>query len=191
MSFTELIDGTGKSHRAKVNDRNQLLTRSVSQTRESFSTEDGNAYQVTCGKVTLTGDGSSALLYLKNNAEEDLVLDRVVLIMGSTDGTGDALFQTLRNPTAGTLISNEIVAGKSNSNHGSNNVIDADVYKGVEGDTLTDGTGVPLPIQQQANRSLLPLNRILPKGSSIGWKFTPPSGNTSMDVVIVGHFYYL
>jgi hypothetical protein len=171
MSFIELIDGTGKSYRAKVNDRNQLLTRSVSQTRESFSTEDGNAYQVTCGKVTLTGDGSSALLYLKNNAE--------------------ALFQTLRNPTAGTLIDNALVAGKSNSNHGSNNIIDADVYKGIEGDTLTDGTGVPLPIQQQANRSLLPLNRILPKGSSIGWKFTPPSGNTSMDVVIVGHFYYL
>ena len=43
MSFIELIDGTGKSYRAKVNDRNQLLTRSVSQTRESFSTEDGNA----------------------------------------------------------------------------------------------------------------------------------------------------
>jgi hypothetical protein len=188
---TKIQDGRGTGERAKVNSLGQLSVNAVGQTRENFSTEFGNAYQVTCGSITLTNDSASALLYIKNESDNKLVLDRVVLIMGVSDGTGDAKFQTLRNPTAGTIITNELQAGTSNSNHGSNNTLDGLTYKGVQGDTFTDGAGVPIPIQPQVNRSLLPLNRVIPKGSSIGWNFTPPAGNTNCNVVIVAHVYYL
>jgi hypothetical protein len=188
---TKIQDGRGTGEGAKVNSLGQLSVNSVGQTRENFSTEFGNAYQVTCGSITLTNDSTSALLYIKNESDSKLVLDRVVLLMGVSDGTGDAKFQTLRNPTTGTIITNELQAGTSNSNHGSNNSLDGLTYKGVQGDTFTDGTGVAIPVQQQINRSVLPLNRVLPKGSSIGWNFTPASGNTSVDVVIVAHVYYL
>jgi hypothetical protein len=191
MEF-QITDAKGNEYGAEVNSFNQLQVASVSQSRENYSTEFGNAFQVTNGRINLTNDSKSALLYIKNDSENDLVMDRVVLIQGSsTNGVGDASFQTLRNPTAGTIITNASLAGVSNSNHGSSNAINGLNYKGVQGDTFTNGTGVNLPIMQSQNRSTFPLNRVLPKGSSIGWAYTPPLSNTSIDIVIVAHVYYL
>jgi hypothetical protein len=48
---TKIQDGRGTGERAKVNSLGQLSVNAVGQTRENFSTEFGNAYQVTCGSI--------------------------------------------------------------------------------------------------------------------------------------------
>ena len=187
-----LRDGKGRGYLAGANAQNRLDTNSVVTDTEDNAIRTGDGWQIASGQVSFTGANESAILYVKNTGASDLVLDRAVLILGTATGAAagaDWSFQTLRNPTTGSIVTNELAAGISNSNHGSSKTPQADAYKGVESDTLTDGTGVALPIQQGENRTVFPLGRRLTTGASIGWKITPPTSTTSATVVLVTHFY--
>ena len=190
--MTQIRDGTGTGARARVDNQNRLAASAVTATRELDATEEGEAYQIVSGRLTLTSANPSAVLYVRNLSQIAFVLDRVVFIWGSsTGGAGNDLgFQTQRNPDGGTIISTATTAGISNSNHASAKTPDATAYAGTEGATLTGGTGVTLPLKDTGGRQVFPLRRVLGTGSSIGWVVTPPSGNTSLDVVVVAHFYY-
>lgn len=192
---TILRDGSGKSYLVKVTQNNRLTTESVTLAAENDAIRIGEGWQIASGSVAFTAATQTAMLYVKNTDERALVLDRAVLILGTaTGGTGDWTFQTLRNPEeSGTLISNAVPAGISNSNHGSALLPSADAYRGVQGDTVDLGglgTGAPLPLQQTSNRTVFPLGRRLELGSSIAWRLTPPTGTTAATAVLVTHFYY-
>jgi hypothetical protein len=187
-------DGTGTGTRLKINKLNRAKTDSVTFDREDDAIEFGAGYQITSGQVTFTTSGqSSAVLYFKNNEDVDCVLDRVVLMIGSGDTNGDWQHRIVRNPSAGTIIDNQLAAGISNSNHGSANILNgngADIFKGVEGDTVTNGAGVPLPVQANNNRIVFPVGRRLPKGSSFAVVITPPTINSgSVIAVSVAHVF--
>lgn len=191
--MTLINDGSGKGYIAQVSANQRLAVDGVQITGEDDAIRRGEGWQISSTPVSFTGATQSAILYVKNNGSLDLVLDRAVLILGTATGAAagaDWTFQTLRNPTAGTIVDNAVAAGVSNSNHGSSITPDADTYKGVEGDTLTDGSGAALPIQQDQNRTVFPLGRRLPTGSSIGWRLTPPASTTAATAVLVAHFYY-
>lgn len=193
-----ILDGTGAGFRAKVNSLNQLKTSAVSEDAEAFATDLGDAYQIVSGRLTLTSDLPSAVLYVQNLDARNFVLDRVVLVCGTSRDGGGAIqdgdwgFQTQRNPTGGDIITNAIPAGVSNSNHSSAQTPNSINYRG-DGTalTLTNGTGVTLPIRNSiAARQTFPLGRVLGQGSSIGWVVTAPPTNASADVVVVAHLYY-
>jgi hypothetical protein len=189
-----ILDGKGRGYRAAVTPDQRLRTESVSIDPEDDAIRVGEGWQITSAPITFTDASPSGILYLRNNGQLDLVLDRAVLLLGtSTGGTGDWTFQTLRNPgdyASDTLLTNGVTAGISNSNHGSQKLPDAEYFRGVPGDTLTGGTGAALPIQPQSNRTVYPFGRRLPLGSSVGFKLTPPTGNTNAVAVLVTHVYY-
>ena len=189
-----ILDGKGRGFRAAVTPDQRLRTEAVSIDPEDDAIRVGEGWQITSAPITFTDDVASGILYLKNLGSLDLVLDRAVLLLGtSTGGTGDWTFQTLRNPgdyASDTILTNGVTAGISNSNHGSQKLPDAEYFRGVPGDTLTGGTGAALPIQQQSNRTVYPFGRRLPLGSSVGFKLTPPTGNTNATAVLVTHVYY-
>ena len=190
---TNITDGTGTKNRLRVTSLNRALVQAVTITEEDNAIVTGDGYQIASTPVVFTGPTGSAVLYTKNNDDRDFVLDRAVLILGSAVGAGatdDWTFQVLRNPTAGTIIDNALPAGVSNSNHGSANTPNGLNYKGVEGDTFTDGSGAPQKIKQSIDRIILPLGRRLPKGTSIGFKVTPPAGTTSATALVVTHWWY-
>lgn len=188
--MTFILDGKGKGYQAQVTANNRLGVDAVTIRGEEDAIRVGEGWQIASGLLTLTGSGETAILFIKNTSELDLVLDRAVLVLGSSDGTGDWGFKTLRNPTAGSIVTNELAAGISNSNHGSGKVPQAEAFRGIENDTLTDGAGVTLPIQQTENRTVFPLGRRLTTNTSIGFVLTPPPGNSSAKAVLVTHFYY-
>ena len=190
---TNITDGTGTKNRLRVTGLNRALVQAVTITEEDNAIVTGDGYQIASIPVNFTGPTSSAVLYTKNNDSRDFVLDRAVLILGSAVGAGatdDWTFQVLRNPTAGTIIDNAVPAGVSNSNHGSANTPNGDNFRGVEGDTFTDGSGAPQKIKQSIDRIILPLGRRLPKGTSIGFRLTPPVGTTSATALVVTHWWY-
>lgn len=191
---TTIQDGTGTKIKLKINAENRAEVQAIILDQEDDAIAKGEGYQITSGSVTFTGSSSSVILYVKNNDDIDFILDRAVLVLGTSSGATsmeDWTFQVLRNPSeSGTIISNAVNAGISNSNHGSANTPNATTYRGVEGDTISDGTGAPLPIQQQSNRTVFPLGRRLPKGSSIAFRITPPASNVNVKAVLVTHFYY-
>jgi hypothetical protein len=190
---TTIQDGTGTKTKLRITGANRALVQAVTITEEDDAIIRGEGYQIASGTVSFTGATTTGVLYIKNNDDRDFVLDRAVLILGSAVGASsdqDWTFTVLRNPTAGTTITNQLNAGISNSNHGSNNTPNAISYRGVEGDTITDGGGAAQPIKQSIDRIILPLGRRLPKGTSIGFRITPPTGVTSTKALVVTHWWY-
>ena len=190
---TTIQDGTGTKVKLKVTSANRALVQSVIITEEDDAITRGEGYQIASGTVSFTGATNTGVLYIKNNDDRDFVLDRAVLILGSAVGAAsdqDWTFTVLRNPTAGTTITNQLNAGISNSNHGSANTPKVDAYRGLEGDTITNGGGAAQPIKQSIDRIILPLGRRLPKGTTIGFTIIPPVGTTSTKALVVTHWWY-
>lgn len=187
-------DGTGTGKRLEINKLNRAKADAVTFDREDDAIAVGAGYQITSGQITFTTSGTtSAILYFKNDEDVDCVLDRVVLMTGTGDTSGDWYHRIVRNPTGGTIIDNAVKAGISNSNHGSANLLNGngeDIFKGVEGDTITGGTGVPLPVHATSNRIVFPIGRRIPKGSSFAIELTCPTINSgSIIAVSVAHVF--
>jgi len=191
---TTIQDGTGSKRKVAVNSKNKLETVAIISSEEIDVTRSGETYTVSSGTVSFTGSAETAMLYLKNDDDRDMTIDRAVVFIGSASGSlphEDWTLKIIRNPPAtGTIITNAVASGVSNGNHGSNNLPDATYYKGVQGDTL-GGNAAGFPIQQQSNRYIYPIQKILPKGTSIGLKLTPPASNADTKAVAVMHFYYI
>lgn len=183
----QIIDGLGLGKRAEVDSLNRLRTFSVTEAQAVAANERGDAYNLNTASITLTNASDTPVAYLKNNEDRDLIIEAVVIGIGpSTSGSGLGPQVTfIRNPTAGTTISNANNASiNSNRNYGSPNTLTADWFKGATGETMTDGDDHILVFTQVSSRTFVPINEILPKGTAIGFKIDPPFNNTSMQVYI-------
>jgi hypothetical protein len=126
---------------------------------------------------------------MKYTGVDPFVIKEILAIpTDSTGGTGRAVISLEKNPTTGTIIDNAVVMPSiQNRDFSSSEILSADLYKGVEGDTITDGSvfgatsrsNFDVPITFDA------ANIILRKGNSISVCITPPSGNTSQMWIVV------
>jgi hypothetical protein len=189
----EIGDGSGFDYRAKVDSRNRIFTDSISREQLEYAILTGNGYNVSTGNITLTTDGNSAIGWFKYTGKFALVIKEILVILGaSTNGTGNGTITILKNPTTGTIISNAVpVSAASNRDFSSFNQLPALAYKGAEGDTFTDGDTFAVTGRdgsaQIVSFDAAPI--VLKKGNSIGIKYTPPSGNTSQNVIVAGTVY--
>jgi hypothetical protein len=180
MGF-EITDGTGKGNSAGVDATNRLLVRNISETLFQNAAEEGEAYFIGTPIITATTAGESALIYIKNNEDEQLVLGAFFLIAESTASGSPNMFRVnwYKNPTS---ISSGTAIPALNQNFGSSNTLDADIEYGAEGSTVTGGSlaaTLSFPIGQFNE---LDANLVLEKGSSLVITITPPAGNTNMPV---------
>lgn len=181
-------DGNGSSTQAKVSKKSRLYTFAVTEEKSKNATIDGRSYNINTGSIELTSANESGVLYIKNNEDNDLHIDFVVVILGASTGgasTDDVIVEIIRNPTTGTLISNATsVDVNSNRNFGSNNTLTIDAYKGAEANTVTDGDQHILSLLSPSTRGVFDIDALLPKGASIAVTLNPPASNTSMDVMV-------
>ena len=203
--MAKIEDGAGSSRRARVTQERRLAVDSVAVAGEDNAIRVGEGWQIAsagsgAGNISFTASQETAMLYFDNTGELDIVVDRVVVILGTaTGGTGDWSFRLVRNPTGGTIIDNAVAAGVSNSNHGSGAAFPGVAYRsltpvstGVAGtnfDTLTGGSGAVQPLKQTIDRVILPVGRRIPRGFSLGCLLTPPSGTTAASALIVAHVF--
>lgn len=176
-------DGTGTGHTAKVNKKGRIFTNTIQISDETAKAEDGDAYLVDSGDMTLTTDSESAVFYLKNNEERDLVVSRLAIALGFTTGgapTGLVIAKVLRNPIVGTIVSDAVKSSIGNKNFGSSNTLSVDAFSGGEGKTLTGGTVLVSNRAPAPSLGILETPIVIPRGSSIGISIVPSTGNTSM-----------
>lgn len=191
----QILDGTGSGKRAKVDENNRLQVFCVSETLNLEAARSGESYNINTGAITLTSANKSAVLYIKNNEDKQFIINEIIVILGaSTGGTGDLTVELIRNPTLGTIVSGAVDADIiSNRDFGSSKVLVADVFKGAEGNTITDGTNFGDTTRSSAS-TVVTFDAdvvVLPKGTSIGVNVTPQSSNTSMSVkvAVVGYLF--
>jgi hypothetical protein len=181
-------DGTGSGFQAGVSDAHRLLVEADSHDAIITAATDGKAFRIATGLITLTSATASGLLYIKNNEASNLIVAEIEVRANQSTGgaSGVGLWEIIRNPTAGTVVSNAVAAPiRVNINFGSTATISVDAFKGAEGSTFTDGSvyatenGMAVPHRVE----LLGAGRlVIPRGASIGIRYTPPAGNTSITV---------
>jgi hypothetical protein len=186
MGF-EITDGTGGGFGVKVDYRNRLYTETVQKEEYAEAAREGNAYTVNSGYVTLTGSSAtSAILFLTNDGNNDIVIDRINLSVKDSAGTTEThgRFIFYRNPgsmTNGTSVS----VTTPNLNFGSSNTLEVTTERGQNGagfTTTSDVFGSPVvPLQ---NITFISSVATLPKGSSVGFSFVTPTSNTSVQVAV-------
>lgn len=184
--MAEIIkDGTGSGDTLKITAKNRAVVESIRTTKEEERSSCGDAYIFSSGLVNLTSCMESALLYVLNNECEDLVINRMVILTGASTGSSDTEggFNIVVNPTAGTLVDCGSAGVQRNTNFGSTNTLCVTIATGAEALTLTDGT-CGAGITHTDINQVHDLAFTLPKGKSIGVKFTPPSSNSSLNVII-------
>jgi hypothetical protein len=185
-------DGKGKGRLAGVNLNNQLEVFAITETELDKSVLSGDRYNVNTGYVTLNSTTESALLHIKNNEDDELVVTALIYNLGqSTGGSGSCRVSVYRNPTSGTIVSGgDVVSANANMNFGSNKTLVGDYFKGAQSLTTTGGTFAIGSLVNAGSRAVVALGAVnLPKGTSLSVTITPPAGNTSMDVNVAASAY--
>lgn len=184
-------DGSGDGFEAKVDSDLRLHTQSVSRSELTQAILLGNGFNLSTGVITLTSSTESALGYIKNNGDDPVVIEEILVIINpSSGGTGNSIIRIKKNPTAGTVITNadtNVVA--ENRNFASSKTINGLIYKGGEGLTITDGSNFAISTRDAAFSDVLAFDAapiVLEKGSSLAVTFQPASGNVSQSVVLAG-----
>ncbi len=177
-------NGVGNADKMKVDGSNRARTFSVTVPDNEDATKREDSYNINSGLVTLTGVDEQGILYVKNNETRDLVVVSLIIILGpSTSGSSDdtTRVRVYKNPTTGTLISEQTAADtSSNRNFGSSKTLTADVYKGDGSATVTDGSVHIETLVSPGTRAPIGIDEIIPQGKSIAITYEPNDSNTSM-----------
>lgn len=183
----EIEDGLGSGFLAGVTPNHRLMTSAVSLTLTEAATETGDTYNLNSAETTLTTTNESALFYIKNQEETNLIMTGIVInIMDYVGTAGQPILKIYRNPTGGTIVSAASECNEQNRNYGSTDTLDMDCFQGVEGNTLTgEDNVVPVYLPTTAAVTFLAFDTVvvLPKGASLGLSYTPPSGMTSTKII--------
>lgn len=186
----KILDGKGKGIAAQVDSSNRLRTHAVTKSEGLHSSEEGNGYNINTGLITSV-NGNASLLYIKNNETKDLVIESIIVgIFEGITHSDDPYMSIIRNPTGGDIISDATaVQSNVNRNFASNNVLVADVFKGKVSGTVTGGSTLGIFQLTPATRTVIPVNLILPKGTSVGLTLTANVGSGSASVYAAAFTY--
>jgi hypothetical protein len=190
----QIIDGTGTGYKAKVDSDNRLHINGVVRQQVEQAVLVSDAYNVSTGSMSLTSANESAVSYFKYNGDDPIVVKEIIAVLGaSIGGSGSGVIKILKNSTLGTIITEaKPVATATNRDFGSSKVLEADAYKGEEGDTLTDGDVFAVTSRDAAFAGVVSFDAapiVLRKGNSISVTFTPAPGNTSQSIVIASTIF--
>jgi len=184
-------DGTGDGKSARVDANKRISALAVSQALSQAAAQEGDTYNLNTGTISLTTALKSAVAYFENQSTKILVIPTIGFLLGnSTGGAGDLNLEVILNPRSGTIVTNAVpVDIFKNKNAGSSKtftILELKRFKGVEGDTITDGTPWFATLLPGAAR-LHTINTgdiVLPPGGSLGINITPQAANTAMDLQI-------
>ena len=188
--MAQITGTTGNT--VKVDNNSRLHVNAVTSTSNLHATEDGDAFNINTGIISLTTSTDSGVLYFKNGEERDYNIQAIAVGVNTLGTNADSTIVTLvRNPTTGTLISDaNAVDMDENRNFGSTKQLTNSLaYKGAEGKTVTDGNDIGMFFMGAGSRLFASLDYILPKNASMAVKLDTQttSGTTSIYVSLIGN----
>jgi len=179
--FFQIEDGSGSGRKLKINSKNRAETQSVSRNEEENASLEGNSYLCGTGPINLTSGNESAVFYLKNNENSDLIIKNFTFTSSAITGAANGVFllKLYKNPDG---ISSGTDIPPANTNFGSSKTLVADVQFGAEAATVTNGILGGSTYMPQQTLTQAPLSWIVPKGSSFAITVEPEDGNTDTNI---------
>ena len=87
--MTQIQSGIGNADFASVNNLNKLEVRSISEDIQKLHARGGLQFNIVTSKLNIDDADENAVLYFKNNEEEDFIITGYGINLGtSTNGTG-------------------------------------------------------------------------------------------------------
>lgn len=129
MAFVIKDGASGKT--AKVNDQNQLLTRSIVESELEDASEEGQAYSWVSGNLDI--DAADTMLLVKNKSDTELHITAITCAAGNV-ATRYVLHLPTTDVTVAVGAGGAVVVGR-NLNTGSANVADASAASDEEGNS--------------------------------------------------------
>lgn len=191
------IEGTspesGTINQAKVTDEGQLSTKAITLTDSDFATIEGRAFTFYTGVLDVVGDTRQAVLYIKNDNETAMFLERITL---GTGESADGLDSIIVAEAVGNVMDSDpiVTAGIDkiplNRNAGSPRDFIGVSKIGPTGPAVNGviGNGSVGTFVEAEEFSL---DSVVPKGNSIAIEVIPPAGNTLMRMTFNLRFYLL
>jgi hypothetical protein len=181
--MAEIIqDGrTGNTMRVDTNSRASVQALTVDAALDAHL--QSNAYDVSTGQlVDLGGVDDSALLYIKNLGDPDLVVETIFIDTGDSNiaDLAGTLTWWLNPDATGTIVTEAVAAQVLNRRIGSPVNLSATSYTAaVGGKTLAGGSTISLPFPQNTG---VPFAKpfVIPKGQAFGVSYQAPVGTTAM-----------
>lgn len=169
-------DGTGKGYQAKVNDKNMLLTMSVSNSVQQYANRVGQFYSC---KITVTPSGAGkCFYYFKNTCEFDAVIRRLSTHVG-TNEVIKMYINDSGNPVGG------IDYIPINRNGGSANLCECVVKYGQDITELNGGShfdSIHIPADNDTHTYRLESGVIIPKNKT--FTLYAVTGNIEIDFTL-------
>lgn len=188
-----IIDGTGSNIRAAVTTDNKLKVAATTETEYRESIRAGNGFNINSFDKTLSAQtGEQAVLYIKNNGEEDLELVNLFGgVWNYTAGTeGTFKIKIYQNPTGGTLISEAEEVTIANRQAGDiNSFPNVTVYEAASGGkTFASVPATPNAfLIQGAGRLFASIDLAIPKGQAYGITIDTNGGTADYYIGFAGY----
>jgi len=187
----QTVEGTGTNpNQLQVNKAGEALTFSTIVTTEQAAVIREDNFSVNSGIITLDDDTEQGILFIKNNESRDLAISTLRVSLGPTtngDPTDTTEIRAFKNPTLGTLITEELEAEvKSNSKFSSNIPVKIDSFKGtgtLATSTVTDGSVHGIVLVSPGTTQPFIIDELLANGESFAITYKAPDSNTNMKCV--------
>jgi hypothetical protein len=184
----QIESATGNARNGlEIDSTNRALTRSITQTETQLAVSDGRAWNINTGLISIAA--TTDLLYFKYTGTTGFWIDAIAIGQGNGATSDIGEIYTTKNPTGGTVISSAVAADViENRNYGSNKTLDATIYKGATGETLTGDSDTALFMMTEPGRLFASVDFYLPQGTSIGIRLNPnlSSGTMNVYAAIIG-----
>jgi hypothetical protein len=184
-------DGAGKGNSLEVNGRQEAKVFAITELESQAAAENGDAYNINTGELTLTGSTSSGVLYFKNDEDTDIIVEAIAFgLRDSSGGNGKQKLYLIRNPTGGTLYDAATATDMNvNRNFGSSKTLKTTTlaYKATASNqTLTGGDDAVL-FYVDDGRLFATINIEVPRGATLGLRIDSASLGGSCYAALVVH----
>ena len=181
MSNYVMESGGTKPYKAEVDSAGRQITKSFTQSFEQKAVENGDAYNLNTGDLTIAG--TSGVSYIKNNENKTIILTIFIYLLGnSTDGvsTEDGVIEIIENPTGGTLLSSTVGVPKNRNAGLQTKKIDVDWRIGADAKTVVGGTVlITSRLATPKGRVVVAVPTSIPQSSALAIKYYPQASNSS------------
>lgn len=168
-------DGTGSGKKCNVTNDNELKTFSSYRDEALSNALKGTGYVASTSFIDLTNTSDyNGILYIKNTLDKDIYVGALIF----TSTVGANRWKVIRNATAGTMISNAVAADQNPALLGLNRTLNANIYKGGDNYTVTDGQEYAAFIAGTNHGGTMARFSVISPGSSICWVVKPAAACT-------------
>ena len=198
-----LKDGAGGGASVRVDSKNRVHSASVARKERDAAIAEGGAFLFGSTVIGYThafdgnfGNGANykPIVVIKNTSNRDLVVSNIFASFGLSDVTGSAYFTVWKNMDDNSQIFTDgNKCPVTNMDIGSPERFEGEAYIGGSASGFTGGTANHTTIVRPDVNNIIDVDIpfSIPKGQNLFFTLVPPTGNTSMEVMLAITAYYL